>query len=588
MTSHLPIYAKNGWKYDRNVTVAMIEDMMFDPILACKVLLGVRVPPHQELRILRMWTTHFTMDDSGFSTGKSYTYAMVSAIRSMLFQGRISGILSGTYRQGKLIFQNYERWAGSSKIFRCSLQSHNGQPRLIKGTDVHQAHFRAGAEIRVLPPNLMQNADRLRSERWNDGYVDEWTIFPNYDAITKTIYGRCTANNPYPNCHVRMNHLHLASTPQYEHSPSYGLVKMIDSNIAKGSRSYARYTSNYRHVPRTKPWTGFADYRTIYGMQTTNTPGMVKSEVDGLWQSDSQSFYLSKEVDQARASHQTVLLKRLNLSDVYIAAFDTARGATRSRQGSRDDFAMTILRLPDNGAGKPIHVLTVRKSGITAANAAGIIHEYHRLFHFSWIMFDPAGGGLFVADELEKPTQMIRGETTQVVPIVNYEDNGSAVIGDRILVAFLRRSEFIEKMWGTMISDSVLVNRMHNLFSEAVRSELILLAPEYDWSNTRVRATDVAGIRQFLNKASGMDELNKVKAEMDLAVRQLVLVDVLRDASGMPIMDSHNMYKFKSKEKKDSAYSLAYAYVMSALFQRIIHQRSSRPSVGFSAHVQEI
>jgi hypothetical protein len=583
-----PIYAKNGWKYDRDVTVAMIEDMMFDPILAAKVLLGIRIPPHQELRMLRMWTTHFTMDDSGFSTGKSYTYAIISAIRSVLFAGRISGILSGTYRQGKLIFQNYERWVQTSKIFRCSLQSHNGQPRLIHGTDVHMAYFRGGSEIRVLPPNLMQNADRLRSERWNDGYVDEWTIFPNYDAITKTIYGRVSAKNDYGTCYVRGNHLHLASTPQYEHSPSYGLVKMIDANIQKGNKNYARFTSNYRHIPRTKHWNGFADYRTIYGLQTTNPPGMVKSEVDGKWQSDSQSFYLSSEVDNARSTSSTALLKRLNQSDVYIAAFDTARGASKSRQGSRDDFAMSVFRLPDNGHGKPVHVLTVRQSGITAANASGIIHEYHQLFHFAWIMFDPQGGGLFVADELEKPQQIIRGELKNVVPIVKYDDNESAVLGDQILVGFLRRSEFVEKMWGTMQSDSVLVNRMHNLFSEAVRSGSVILATTYDWTTTRVRETDVAGIRKFLNKAGGMTELNRVRAEMDLAVKQLVLVDVLRDAAGQPVMDSHNMYKFKSKEKKDSAYSLAYGYLMCALFQRVVHKRNARPQVGFAASIREM
>lgn len=63
----------------------MVEDFIFDPILAAKVILRIKVPPHEELRIIWMWTTYYTNDDSGFSTGKSFTHAIISALRSILF-----------------------------------------------------------------------------------------------------------------------------------------------------------------------------------------------------------------------------------------------------------------------------------------------------------------------------------------------------------------------------------------------------------------------------------------------------------------------------------------------------------------------
>jgi len=587
MDTGKPLYVKNGYRYDREVTVAMIEDMMFDPILAAKVLLGIRMPPHQELRTLKMWTTHFTVDDSGFSTGKSFTFAVVSALRSMLFAGRISGVLSGTFRQGKLIFQYYDRWAHTSKIFRCSLQSTKGQPRLIHSQDAFTAWFRAGAEIRILPPNLMQDAERLRSERWHDGYVDEWTIFPKYDAITKTIYGRCSQNNPYNRqCQVRGNHLHLGSTPQYEHSPSYSLIKTVNGHMERGNTNYARFTSNYRHVPRTKPWEGFVDYRTIYGMQTMNPPGVVRSEVDGVWQSDSQSYYLSSEVDAVRASQPTYQPRRLNEQDVYIAAFDTARGSHQTRQGSRDDFAISIGRIP-GGYGKMVHALTVRKSGITARNAAGIIHELHRSFQFSWVMFDPGGGGLFVADELAKEVQVIRNEEQRVFPILSFDDSPPGVIGEKILIGFLRRAEFVKRLWGPMTSDSVLVNRMHSMFVESIRSQAVTLAPEYDWTTTRIRNNDTMAMRDYLNKASNITEASRAKMEMDLAVRQLILVDIDRDPAGAPIMDSHGQFKFKSKVKKDSAYSLAYLHLLWVLYMRVIAKRDREEEIPFAASIEE-
>ena len=582
-----PIYAQNGWKYDRAVTAMMVEDMMFDPVLACKVLLGIRVPPHQELRILKMWSTRFTVDDSGFSTGKSFTYAAVSAIRSMLFAGRISGVLSGTFRQGKLIFQNYERWAYASKIFRCSLQSHQGKPRLIHGQEVHVANFRGGSEIRVLPPNLMQDAERIKSERWNDGYVDEWSIFPNYDIITSTIYGRCTWPNEFNQvCAVRGNHFHLASTPQYQHSPSYSLIQMVDQNIERGSKIYGRFTSNYRHVPRTKQWQGLVDYQAIHGMQTLNPPGMVRSEVDGVWQSDSQSFYLSKEVDDVRAIQVCHQLQRLPGNDVYLAAFDMARGSKQTRQGSRDDFAISIGKI-HGGRGKLRHVLTVRKSGITARNASGIVHELHRKFQFSWLMCDPGGGGLFVMDELEKEIQSIRNKDELCYPILNYDGSNSGVLGERILVSFARGSEFVKKLYGGMQSESVLVNRMHSLFVDSIRCGNVELAHSYDWTSTKLRGNDLNSIRDYLNKATGISESTRAQMEMDLAVRQLILVDVIRDAAGSPIMDSYGMFKFKSKQKKDSAYSLAYLHFLWILYMRVLNKQATQESVGFSASVQE-
>lgn len=583
-----PLYAKNGYRYDRKVTAMMIEDMIFDPVLAMKVLLDITTMPHQELRVLTMWTTGFTLDDSGFSTGKSFTFAAISAIRSMLFPNRISGVLSGNFRQGKLIFNYYDKWSHTSSIFKNSLEVSNGKPSLIHGSDVHLANFRGGSRIRVLPPNTAQNADTLRSERWHDGYVDEWVIFPDYTIITKTVTGRCTEVNDYDTCPVRQNHLHLGSTPQYQHSPSYSLVQSWDAEIEAGNKNYAHITFNYRHVPRTLKYKGKINYRVIHTMQKTNPIGVVRSEVDGLWQSDSQSFYPSNEVDAARAQSSTYQPSRMNASDIYIAAFDTARGNSRTRKGNRDDFAITVLRIP-NGDGKPRHCLTVRRSGITAERASGLIHELHRKFQFSWIMYDPGGGGLFVADELEKEEQYIRNVKQAVRPITHYGDEiGSAVIGDAILVAFRRGSEYVEGTWGSMSSDSVLVNRMHQVFSEAIRENAIDLAQEFNWSATRMRANDVNGIRNLLNKAAGMSEAKRAQAEMDLAVKQLILIDVERGADGMPKTDKFGMYKFKSKNKKDSAYSLAYAFVMYFLWLRVIKKKKKKPQVGFAASAEEM
>jgi hypothetical protein len=582
-------YAENGYRYDTKLTSMMVEDMLFDPILAAKVLLDQELPPHEELRVLWMWGTHFTMDDSGFSTGKSYTHALVLALRSILIPGRISGVLSGTFRQGKLIFQYLERWYSKSRIFRSCVKHQKGQPRFLHGSELWQAFFRGGSEVRVLPPSITTDSLRLRSERWNDGYIDEWVTFGNFHALTSTIFGRATAANIFIDCPVRQNHLHLSSTPGYTHDPAYALVKSIDRNIEAGSQDYGRFTVNYRHVPDTPKWRGLVDRKTIFSMQTMNPPGVVASEIDGLWQSDSQSYYSSQCIEAIRVAAIRPILRRYREQDIYVLGFDTARGQSPNKRADGDDFSATVWRIPD-GTGTPYPCHQVRKNNITAANMAGIIHELHGLFQFSWILYDSLGGGMFVRDEMMKIEQIIRGQRKDVFPIVEFGST-SGVMGDPILIPFKRSSFHIKQMWGTMGSESVILNRLHQSVRHAIENQSVAFPSQWDkWGDHESRC-DLDSMRRYLTKNVAINDLERSRAELDLAIRQLILVDVVRDENNNPKVDSHGMYKFVSVFKKDAAYSLCYGYLAVMLFHYMenkgLSSRGGQRS-SFAAYVGDV
>lgn len=568
--NYKPMFAKNGFRYDDEVTATMIEDMLFDPVLAARVILDIEMPPHQELRLLTMWTNHFTMDDSGFSTGKSHTAAQVISLRSVLLAGRISGVLSGTFRQGKLIFAYIEKWCTRSKLFRSCIKHQAGKPRLIHGTEVWEAFFRGGSTVRVLPPNFVQDSVRLRSERWNDGYFDEWTTFGNFESLTKTIFGRCTAANDFGDCPVRQNHVHCFSTPGYKHQPAYRLVEKIESRIKKGNTDYARYTSNYRHIPRTKKWASIVDMKTIRLMQDTNPPAVIASEVDGLWQEESSTFYSSHIVDADSRGNYHPELSRVNSSDIYVAGFDVARGdQDNSRSGSGDDFSLHVIRVPE-GTGTPYPCYTRRYSGIKADQMSAIVHEAHLKFQLSTIVYDPGGGGLFVRDELAKTMQEIEGVETPVFPLLDFGDNSGAM-GDQIMTPFRRSATFIKAMWGTMQSDSVPVNRLHSLTRNMIQQNTIILPPVWEDKFGTVDHTSATEVREFLNKAAGLTPIERCRAELHLMVLQLAMVDVQRNKEdGKPILDSHQMYKFLSKVKKDSAYAFCYAVLGLKVFETML------------------
>jgi hypothetical protein len=551
----------------------MVEDMLFDPILATKVLLGLpKIPPHEELRILAMWTTYCTLDDSGFSTGKSFTYAIVAALRSLLIPGRIGGVLSGTFRQGQLIFRNFDRWHATSKIFRHCVKVVGGKPRLVHGSAAWEAHFRGGSTVRVLPPNFLQDAERLRSERWHDGYFDEWTTFGNFKAFTSTIIGRVTALNEYGDCPVRQNHVHLASTPNFKHHPSYKIVKKIQASIDAKNHTYKRLTFNYRHIPKTEKYKSFVDRKVIFMMQTMNPKGVVKAEVDGEWTDDSLSYYSSslvEKLDLRRA--RFVLTARRHSTDIYLAAFDMARGRAGSRRSKGgDDFALSIIRIP-KGRLKPELCFSIRKNNIEAAQAAAIVQEYHQRFQFTYVLYDPAGGGMFVRDELRKPQQFIRNELKSVYPLIEMDDT-SGTMGDMILIPFRRASFHIDRIWGKMRSDSVLVNRCHQNMRDMLENNGIAFPPPWEgWHDLNCLGArrELDQMRDALNSAAGLNELEMAHATTDLAIRQLVAVDVERDDNNDPILDKFQMYKFLSKEKKDLAYSLIYAALLVQVWNQI-------------------
>lgn len=547
-------------RFDRKLTATMVEDFRRDPILASKIIFNWEIPPHQQIRLIEMWTRKLTIDDSGFSTGKTATLALVLALRSILFTERISGIVSGTFRQSKLIFGYLDKWYRTSPIFRFCVMHHRGLPRLTHGTEVWEGHFTNGSQVRALPPGFTNDSSRMRSERWHDGYFDEWTTF-DVETLTKTLFGRATAINRYQGTeYIVQNHIHLSSTPGFKGQPSYELVKSVSREIDDGMDNYSRFTSNWRHVPKRKKWAGFVDYKTIHIMQKTNPPGIVGCEIEGIWQDSSLSFYLSTEIDEARGGLVPILAKRYRERDIYLGGFDSARGGTTEdiqTSGKGDDFAFSVLRLT-NSSDKPQHVATIRKNNIKARQMADIVRNLDEKFLFKYITYDPGGGGAFVVDELKEPQDSLGNRQVSITHLDDFQTPNAR----RILIPFKRGNRNIDiafELQGAR-SDSVLVNKLHNKVNGLISELDIFLAPQWNKWPIMYGVAEVNNMRKWLNiNGHTMKELDYIAAEADLAVCQLVSVDIDRDRSGMPKIDTYGMYKFKSRYKKDSAYSLIYS-----------------------------
>lgn len=545
----------------------MTEDLMFDPILAAELILGYTIPPHQVLRILKLWSAYFVIDDSGFSMGKTTTAAIVCALRSILFPNRKSLIISGTFRQSQLIFVNFDKWyRNKNTFFHHCVDTNMGKPRITHGTSVWEIYFKGGSLARALPPNFSDDSTGLRGERGNDGYFDEFTKF-DMSSFTKTIIGRITEVNDHQDCPIRQNHIAAFSTPGYFSDPAYAFFEKIEQQVKKGNKNYAIFTCNYRHVPRRPKWKKFVDLKNIHTMQSTNPPGVVKSEVDGLWQKDSLSFYSAIEVNACRSLTDTLMQTRKDRRDVYVCGFDSARGgADDSKTG--DDFSATVFRIPHDDQMRAQHVYTIRKNKIKSSEMALIIYNLHKVFNFDKIVFDPNGGGLFVADDLGKEKISVDGIDYELdMPLINHDDR-RVISGIRCLIPFRRNDEYIEQIFKKSESDSILLNKVHTRLSGYISNRRIILAAEWNnWQNSGGKS-NLKMKREWLNKMSGrMESSECIRAEMDLAVDQLISVDIMRNKEGTPFLDKWKMFKFWSSNKKDSAYGLLYAFCGTLIVQ---------------------
>jgi hypothetical protein len=288
------------------------------------------------------------------------------------------------------------------------------------------------------------------------------------------------------------------------------------------------------------------------------------------------SFYEAVEIDAARSPKAAPMTKRSKPDEIFVAGFDSARGGNivRRLQGTKgDDFSLTALRIPiistcDNGVrlfGKPEHVFTIRANNISAPQMAGIVYSAHEAFNFSIIVYDPGGGGAFVVDELESGTIITEHGRETVRPLT---DINSWLPGfDPVLLPFKRGHRFIDEAYGSFPSDSFLINKVHTDFSSDITNANVALAEEWTGWPVSHGVKHLKQMRDWLNRSPSMSQENANLANRDLAVCQLVAVDVVRRKDGTPALDTHRMYKFTSTGKKDVAYGLLYAHCASVIYR---------------------
>jgi hypothetical protein len=286
---------------DNRLTAMMIDDFLHDPVLAVNVIWGVKLPPHEELRLWGMWMQPFYMDHSGAGNGKSVEAAWVMALRSMLMAERTAGFISRTFRQGKMICRQYfDAWTESVPIFRNELVFNKfNDPATIHASDEWVYRFKNGSQIRMIPPGFSTEGEGAYSEDWTDGYFDEFSRM-EHDVLSKVYIGR--VRKPVPECYPMNNifahHLMFLGTASYTWNPAYRRVQQFRKAIAAGDTDYGLQSWNYRYIPDSFD-------RLRNDKLTTLRMGdmredQIQTEVLGEWVEDSLGYYSARDIDSTR------------------------------------------------------------------------------------------------------------------------------------------------------------------------------------------------------------------------------------------------------------------------------------------------
>lgn len=292
----------------------MLDDFLHDPILAAQcifaeVLIKPPEPPFtpiQELRIFGMWGYKYFVDSSGFGLGKTFCAALVTALRAVLMADRHIGIVSDTFPQGKLFFEQYfDPWVEKCPIFTSQIKlSTKGGFNVIHNDDGFIMNFKNGSSIKALPPNFLNDAKRLKSESWTDRIGDEWTAWPNLGKSLPIVEGRVRrpvgdgydVKNPI----FTLHHASLGAA-DFTWRGCYDVIKQYQQRVFSGDARYCVQSFSYLDLP--KKWRQIKygiDEDNLENMRDRMTKDEYERLVLALWKNDSTGYYLASEIMACR------------------------------------------------------------------------------------------------------------------------------------------------------------------------------------------------------------------------------------------------------------------------------------------------
>jgi len=542
--------------HPNRLTKLMIDDFRQDPVLAVRQILQMELPPHQRMRLRGMWRSKFFLDDSGISTGKDATSAMCAAMRCILFPDWINTFLAKGIKQLVNINHEYfQKWYETKPFYR------NEVKRIYAPQNVITVEYKNGSITKLMAAGWDRDAETLRSERWNEVFMNEWWTYGNLEAIERTAFGRVTRYHPGQDVEelkeLCESHIVLMASAGFKWMPEYKIVEAWQKKIDNDSHLHGRQRWDYYDIPR-KIRKLFTDEDVMSEMLDNLPPENALVEILGVWQHSSADFYDSFFINNCRSIGVPVELKKTT-KHFHVAGIDVAR--------NRDDFSIVVTRFSEKTYPEPVYCF--RGNNMPMKIMSGMIHYVNQLFKICFMVMDAGGGGLYIAEKLQEPDQVILGKNTRVGPILTQRD-APVPDGQPILELFKWSKEyqriyryFVKEHPGSHCDDGLL-DAAHTMLKSAFESRHIQLPITESYQISPETLQEMVSATK--SEGDILNEKRIISENIDNMLSELVGIRRKTNPDGSYYVTKKGFYSWESLKKKDSAYALLYSYIAYIIF----------------------
>ena len=538
----------------------LIEQLLFDPVMAAEVLMGWHLDTFQRVRLRQYWYIPQLVDSSGVSSGKTAVNFVYVNLRCMLLPRHVAGVYLPNFQVGKDEFwQMFYDTMDRSAMFRSQLVTNRGVLGEKKSPGTWSMHYKNGSRLLLPAPGFMADSKYSASRNFNTLMIDEWLrALEMGDGVEKQLVDRARRANWNKRHRIWGNHLKFlghAETPSHK-----GHRRMIQYKraIVDGSAWHGLISYCY------KDWTPemaekHMQDEIIAERKRVLTRDQFRRQWLGLWSSDGDGYYPEVFLRRCCRMDLKPQVARERPEDFYFFGFDTAPG-----KGVKSDYsAISVLRARQVATrgeatmefgGAYWHVAFVYSHAMRGRSAKQLTSWFYQLHHaFGFVRgcMDPGGGGTWVYGEMQDPPPLViegKADTLEVTPVCDRNDP-LQMQKQSIVIWYKRGSELdtiIAPAYRT--GDDGLLDASHRMYQEAWVGEQVLIPADID---SRPPAETAQWTPQEIAAGKGLE---RMRTEM-----QNIRVKV--DKDGTKLNSRKGFTMFESARKKDAAYTGLYAYM---------------------------
>jgi len=295
------------------ITQTMLEDLLWDPVMAAWVFFKIKLDAFQAVRLRIYWFTPDVEDHSGFTSGKTivdWVWCNLSAV--LLYDCHI-GVIFQTFQIGKDNFWQYYK-EFSTPLFRAQLGLMEEEVReksQFKEPGCWKQHFKNRSMVAMPAPGFLQEARNLAGWRVNRLLIDEWTKIMmsagGAEGIQKQLLGRVTRPCYNANHPVWCNNVVRSATAELGNHPGFRVHREYEREVKRGNPDYWTFGFSYENYSNLRCHTGktfkdqYRDEKRLRTLKLSNTPEKFRAEGLGLWQKQSKGWYTSEMIEAGQA-----------------------------------------------------------------------------------------------------------------------------------------------------------------------------------------------------------------------------------------------------------------------------------------------